>query len=66
MMDMNWKEYCKDHGIKWEYEGPYDVRFTAPRGKTFGNGCRSRLVEDIEQMMQYEGYRSIENILIYS
>jgi hypothetical protein len=63
---MNWKTYCRKHGIRYEYEGPFDVRFTAPKGTTFGNGSRHRLVEDLEQLLDYEGPRAIEGMLLYT
>ena len=59
---MTWKTYCKKHRIKVEYETAYDVRFTAPKGKTFGNDCNSRFVEDIDEMDD----REIEGILLYT
>ncbi len=57
---MNWKQYCKANGIRYEYEGPSDVWFIAPKGKTFGNDCRRRFVEDIDELTD----RDLEGILI--
>lgn len=61
-MRHSWKTYCKTNGIRFEYETATDVRFVAPKGKTFGNDCNFRFVEDIDEMSRHE----LEDILVYT
>jgi hypothetical protein len=48
------RKHCKQQRIRIEYEGPFDVDFIAPKGKTFGNDCRRRHVEDIDEVTEFE------------
>ena len=42
-------KYCRSNGIVWEYEGEYEVEFTAPEGSVFPNESSWRII-DIEEM----------------
>ena len=56
---MNWKKYCRAKGIRFVYEGPYDVIFTLTNGRKFANDTNRRIVEDIDEMSN----RELEHIL---
>lgn len=44
-MDKKLIDHCRQHRIKWTYETDVHIEFIAPKGKTFGNDSKYRILD---------------------